>query len=459
MATMVYLRDTILNTNWFLRGTAVVTYTGSGTPWNTRSTTPCEIANNDVTGERFVLAADPGVPFLDGGPPFNDWPGAAGFARGNRTIAIPLQLRSSSESNTAYLLSEFRNFLNRMIANGTSYLVVQYPNAAGTDLGTRAAYLGVVHAAFQEGAQFWGDEQSSGVLRGVLTLACTVGLGDNDAEGNSGTLTNATATSAVLSSTRTGDRRGTGQPLAVLLTTGGIATAGTKIIYAASVRNQDNSSVLSSSLATSSSTASTATGNVTSSPSGHRRTSMRWLAEITTASANLEVRIRVQASNSSGQVRYDGPWVTGTGTTNIFDLGYLTSPVYGTSLYATVQFRSAGGAASGTLTRIRALEYYEFCRLTPSASTATNDRIAWSVGSPAGMLSGPIEPYAEVRNSSGAVTQACEVRGQLPRCYDGMSLWVAWTNNGAYTSGATTNAATTHFPLFETLGVPEQTLL
>src|SRR5687768_3809151 len=74
-------------------------YSGSGTPWDTASTTPFQIGNNDTTGERWRLIAPPRSPLQSGGPPFSPWLATQAYQVGNRVISIPLQLYATTDAN------------------------------------------------------------------------------------------------------------------------------------------------------------------------------------------------------------------------------------------------------------------------------------------------------------------------------------------------------------------------
>lgn len=440
-ATTVVLSDGGRATPW----------NGSGMPWNGLGNTPFEIANNDVTGERFVITAPARTPIQSGGGIFVPWLETIGVQYGNRQVVIPIQARASSQSNLQKLLNPIRELLFGGAYALPVYLTVTY--------GGLTVDLLVEGGTLQEGPQFWNDENDRGLLRATLTLECRIGAGAEQTVTGGTTFTNAVIQTALLGSLK-GDLRRVGQPLIMTLEGGDIALGTTKLIYAAVCSAAADSGSLSESLATSSTSGVTAAGAATIGNANVRALRYRTLAQITSPSSNLQVRLYTQYANGSGQIVAQGSeWISVGTSTIILDLGYAKPQLPGSgNLHCRLQYRSSNGAAtSGTLSRVRALAYYTFCKITTPNATGTNGRIDIASPSPSNEQdlggSGITSGGAVVYNSTPAIEQICTVAGSLPVAILNGQLFLAWTSNGVFDPADTITVAANTLPLYETLPV------
>lgn len=452
MASTVLLFSNFSDT-LYLHGSAVVAYTGSGTPWDTITTTPFEIANNDVTGERWVITPPPRTAIQQGGAFFSAWAATLGFTSGNRTLAIPIQARASTAPNLTILANVLRRVLFDMTHRIGLTLSVTY--------GGETVQMRVESGSFQESDRFWNDEDGRFVLRGVLTLECRIGTPNAGVTLGTGTdVTNAVVNTSLLSGIE-GDWRYVGQPLELRLTNGDIATTGTKIVYCAITNDaQRNSSSFAENLITSSTTGVTATGTESITLPLRRATTIRTLCYITSPSANLEVRAVVRYDNATGMVVYVGPWIA-PGTSNIIvDLGFV-KPAYmdtGVALLLQLQYRSTNGSpTSGALIYLYFLDYHTFCVVTPPASTGSGGTILIASASPgidavSPNLNNPMpHPGFATVDDSTIIQQHCAVAGDYPVAIRGAGIWLAWVDGGVFDVTDVIDLDSKYIPLYETI--------
>lgn len=444
------LTDTI-----YLHGSAQVAYSGSGTPWTVSSTTPFQIANNDITGPRFVLTAPPHTPVQAGGGLFSPWATSLAMTSANRTIVVPVQAMATTDANLMVLINVLRRYLFDVIqrSGGLSFIVLY----AGKTVQMR-----VENAVFQETMHFWNDEAGNLLLRGTLTLECRIGTASAGVTlGSSTTITNAVANTSLLAGIE-GDWRYLGQPLEIELSGGDLATTGTKLVYCAITRTTArNNSSFAETLNTSSTSGATAAGTITIALPTRKATTIRMLAYITSPSSNLEVRPVLRYDTTAGQAIYTGPTWIAPGTSNmLIDLGFV-KPAYldtGMTLLLQLQYRSTNGSAtSGALVYLYLLEYYTFCAVTPPLSTGTNERIIIASPSPGIDAVSPnlINPlphpgFASVEASS-IKRQDCAVAGEYPVAIRDAGIFLAWIDGGVFNPSDTISLASYQIPLYETV--------
>jgi hypothetical protein len=436
----------------YLHGSAVVAYSGSGTPWDTASTTPFEIANNDVTGARFVLTAPPRMNMQQGGALFTPWMSTLASMAQNRIVTIPIQARASSEANLTVLVNVLRRHLFDMTHRLGLSLSVTY--------GGETVLMRVESGQFQESDRFWNDEDGRLVLRGVLTLECRIGTPPAAVTLGTGTdITNAVVNTSLMASIE-GDWRYIGQPLELFLDNGDIATSGTKLIYCAITQDVERSASLAETLNTSSTSGVTATGTQTITLPLRRATTIRAMCYITSPSANLEVRAVIRYDTAAGQAIYTGPWVA-PGTSNmISDLGFV-KPAYidtGVGLILQLQYRSTTGAAtSGSLVYLYLIDYYTFCAITPPASTDTGGTILIASASPGidQESPGPRNPMPHpgfAVAEADVIRQHCAVAGEYPVAIRGAGIFLAWIDGGVFDPNDVIDLDSLYIPLYETIG-------
>lgn len=418
---------------------------GTGTPWSDPDTTPFKLGNNDASGPRWVMTPPETTAILSGQPPFSLMSQRAEIqTSGQRTLTMAVQGYAESQADIPELLSVVRRAVNGAPPGGFGASIeVSYQGGVVS--------VSVLSGSVQEDFRFWNDEEHSHVIRMTLTLQCTIGTGTATTLISSGSVSNGIATSyAAL----VGDWRSSfGQPLVITMSSGDIAVAGTKLVYAATTETT-NASSFSESLSTTSTSGVTATATLLIAIPASRR--IRLLARITSPSSILQVRAVFRLESSAGAVVATGTWISPGTNTTMVDLGYVTVSrelaARAGNVFVQIQYRSTSGAStSGTLAEIVLLGYYTFAKITSSA-TATSDALelrntvfAFPGADQALILSG---------GTSGDPKEVCVISGQLPRAYEGASLWLAWLNGGVYDPADSITVAATYYPIWETIAAP-----
>jgi hypothetical protein len=452
MASIVYLYANLADTV-YLHGSTSVAYSGSGSPWDTSATTPFEIANNDVTSDRWVITAPDRTPIQQGGALFSAWLSTLATVGGNRTLRIPIQARATTDANLSALLGVLRQYLFDMTHRVGLTLSVTY--------GGKTVLMRVESGQFQESERYWNDEDGRRLLRGVLTLECRIGTAAAGVTLGTGTdITNAVVNTSLMNAI-VGDWRYFGQPLELQLTNGDIATTGTKTVYCAITNDaQRNSSSFAESLSTTNTTGLTATGTLTITLPLRRATTIRALAYITSPSAILEVRAVIRYDTTSGLAVYVGPWVAPGASNMIVDLGFV-KPAYmdtGVGLLLQLQYRSTTGAATaGSLVYLYLLDYYTFCVATPPNSTDNSGSMLIASASPGidaaspNLFNSMPHPGFAIVETGGIIRQPCVVAGEYPVAIRGAGIWLAWVDGGVFDVTDVIDLNSRYIPLYETI--------
>ena len=451
-------------TTYYLEGGGE--YSGSGTPWTVVTTSPYEIAMNDVAGSTYTPLAAPRQEVYGGGPPFRNGQTPIYDSYGNVSETIVIQCRATSHDNAVALLQQLRKILNTALFSTPCQLAIQ-PNGA-----TNAVYFEIYGADVQEDARFINEE--SGVAAGGHALLRAVVTWRRSPHGgllSSGeTLINAqsirnTGTGSPDNveafSTGAGELIYEGGPLNIkfLPTT---ASSNPAMVYLASIHTRTYTAF----------TGSTTSPTTTFTPIGgpgvpnsallltNRGLKVRVMGRFSAMSTNAELRL------GYGLGQYTRPVIPNVSTACLVDFGMLSyADLYLASVSTTqyldfnVEVRSTtGGAVAVTCGYVEMLFYYDFCRVRSPVGVGIDvsqneylylDSFVVKTGYPA--LPRP-RPSAWIYSSADLANYPWEVRGTPPRYVSGASLYAAWVN--ASSLHTTTQAATVsafHGPLYTTL--------
>lgn len=483
MASNIWLSNvaTGLGLEYCLSGSTKTEYTGSGSPWNTQSTTPYRIAMNDVTGPRWTPQAAPAGIVFGGGAPFFDGAAAIYEANGDLTETVPIQCYANSFDNAMFLVRQLR-FLFASIANFTwpMILAVQ-PNGS-----TNTSYFEIKAASIQEDPRFINDEAGRNCVRALITwtrspFALPTSLKtliNNAVFTNIGTGSNNNAQSLGISvpsvSTTDGDRVYAGEPMNLKLANGTSSAANR--IWLASVLHRVYTSVNTSKTTTTSTDWALSAANVTLNSSTYYQTAVkgRLLARFTTFTQLAKAQFQGVVYDSQGlsgglsAVLLSSKKIAAdnTGASSIyidfgwFDLSLLRRQQLGTTApKISVQFylySTDGTSVTATLDYFEVLQYYDFCRIdalngnVSSTSTVYVEQVN-NLNQEAYALSRPPIAYATT-TSDDQPHMPAPIRGRLPRAFAGASLFVAWIN-GSYVHDKTNTIRVTAqlAPLYGTM--------
>lgn len=416
----VYIQSIPGATFYLSTTTNPVPYSGSGTPWTSEATSPVEIAMNEVTGETFRITVPTPGPIINGALPFAvGTEQAIAVTLPLRTVTIPIQLHATTRTN----LMDLRRILERRITvapelsvGGENRLIVSY--------ASRAVQMNIISGSFQDDGRFLNEESSIGLmLRGVLTLQCVVGE-DTTPTSISATVNNPT-TQAWPSF---GDyAQSIGDPAAYSFLNFTTDPAARRIFLAAIGGTvATDSGALAESVATVSTAYVTSTGFVVNPADGSTR---RVFAIVTNASANL----RLRAITDTGIVGQEITPRTQAGA-QIVDLGTLAVGNEVTNFL--VQYRSStGGATTGTLVRLRAISYVDYCVIERTNAVVLSQ----------------IDVDTEYTPPGDGIP--ISIRGRVPRAYminalaGTGSFWAIWETNNVYNSAETATIIASSRPL------------
>lgn len=438
------LNDNTLIDNVVLTpSTAPVAYNGSGTPWTDAATTPFEIANNDVTGDRWVITSPQPEPAQDGAPPFAVRQQTIDLLYRNRIVTIPIQMRATSEANLVVLPRILRTIISASVTDETTVLSVEY--------GGETVLMNVENGVFQEDYRFWNDENGLYVMRGVLTLQCSIGYTANSGFTSLGTVANGSAAYSMASVVGGDTPASIGQPASIILSFGSTAIRTFWLASTAAL----NTNTHSESLVTSSTSGVTSTNSLIFSLQSYRRaTRYRFLCVVTSPNTHLQVRAEIVLDG--GATIYTGPWISVGTSTTIVDLGFVSLSQAARSYYSSGRMRigyrsSSGSATAGTLARLIAMEYFTFCKIETTISEDVY-RFTSQMAFIPGDSGAPIVDTALVQAGAPPVPiEQPAVQGRLPRVFVGASLWAAWLDGGVYNSAATGSGSVNATRLYHTI--------
>ena len=205
-------------TDYYLSGTGkdLNAYTGSGTPWTARATTPYSLSINEST-PTWTPTAAPSAPVLRGGPPLSGLSGSRLLDRGFDSVQEPvgIQCYGTTHDNAVALVQQLRKILNAV--DGQPPILAVQP-----DSSTNIAYYQIFYADVQETPAFIGEEASNTTKEARCTvtwLRTPFGglLSAGEASLSSGTMTNTgtggSANLRALSTGLSGDLINEGQPM------------------------------------------------------------------------------------------------------------------------------------------------------------------------------------------------------------------------------------------------------
>jgi len=440
----VALYSDALSSRIYVQGTGLTTpWNGTGTPWDTASTTPFELAMNETAGAKWTPTVAPKLLVLAGGPPLNNGSLPVWESVGNVTETLVVQARAALHENALTLKHTLEQFLSLAFYNGPVMLeIAEYGSAT---------HFEVYAADIQEDMRFRNDENNRGLLRLVVTLT----RAPLATPASATTVLNAVSITNngndPKSMTIGGELKYIGQPLNVALSTGEFATAGVRNVWLASIYGHTYQS-RSDAISTTSSTGVQIGGGFTITVNILHALKTRFVARVASPSANLQLQVRVQWG---ADTVYTGPWVTGGSTSGaVYDLGFCDWPpsvrraAYTTGITYSVYARSTNGAsATGTMTWHAAIDYFTWSKITVTSGTGlTHTAQRFKAGSAGGrVLTPPLYSLGTTPNQSAIMA------GTLPMAYSASKLWVVWDSAGAHSNSATATCTAIYLPLYRTL--------
>ncbi len=132
------------STNYYLSGGAATQtiYAGSGTPWTAESTSPYEIAQNEVLGSWTPTVAEART-LSSGGVPFSNIGAVPIYQSYDNVVeTLGIQMRATTHNNAVALLRQLRQLLNRPPAFVPAVLAVTS--------GSNTDYSEILRATVQE---------------------------------------------------------------------------------------------------------------------------------------------------------------------------------------------------------------------------------------------------------------------------------------------------------------------
>lgn len=447
-------------TNYYLSGSTVNSYTGSGTPWTAENTSPYRLSLNDGS-PIWVPTQAPAVPVFGGGPPFRNGQTLLYRSVANHTESVGVQMYASSADNAAALLRQLRLILNTALYSVPCILAIQ--------TGTNTAYYEIYTADVVETASYVSEGPASlCIIRASITwvrsfaggrLSTGETLINAVSYGNTGT---GSPDNIAAYSTGAGDFIYDGSPLNITMSKSG--TVNMSKIYMASVLNRTYT-------ADGASYNTTLDGDVKASITfsgadfvSNAALKPRILIRVASATTNLRIRYNIAYSTSVVNTFADSPWVypndSGAGTT-LMDMGTFDPTFFrrshagaGSIVVRVIYSSTDGGSASATLSYVELLSYYTFCTIATNVGiTSTQAQFVDTFVERSGRAALPLDipiAYGGV-TSTGALLGNNTIRGTPPRYYSGASLYAAWMSGGTHTTGDSLNITATHAPLWHTL--------
>jgi hypothetical protein len=478
----MYLLDPATGTKYYLNGNGTK-YTGSGTPWTARSTSPYKMAMNEKGG-RYTPQIAQALKQYGGGPPFRAGQTLAYKSYPNVTEPIGLQLYASNVDNALILKQQIDRILNA--ASGMPCIWAVLPNGSSSP-----AYFEIYSADIPETPDFINDEAYIGslsVLRANVTwdrspFAGMLSAGETAVA--SATVNN-TGTGSPdddlpLAANLSGDLLAEGQPMNVVFTPT-TASREVHVVYLATNFNRayttTGATTATTNLAGGIPINSSAIPFDASAAITRKGLSPRCLVQFTALSVAAEVRLRV--AYKGGLEFFTGQWtkpavvLLGSGSMSnvVVDLGTWPMPsgrranglaALNFDLYLDVR-STDGSSVTATFSFSELLLYYTFCRIKtlyqtlasqddlPNTSYLYVDCFQEQTGYPC--LPHP-NPMAWRVDTSGTVFRMpYTIIGTPPRSFAGASLYACWmsaANALTQPTRATADAATLaarHAPLW-----------
>lgn len=447
-------------------GSSQISYAGSATPWTVQTTTPYELAMNDVAGASYTPQAAVREEVYGGGPPFRDGETLIYDSYGNVTETLTIQCRATSHDNAVFLLQQLRKILNTALFSTPCILAFQ-PTGA-----TNVVYFEIYGADVQETASFVNEE--AGVVAAGQALVRAVVTWRRSPHGGLLSAGETLINAVTFNNTGTGSPDNVeayaagagemiyeGSPLNIKFTPG---SGSPSRVLLSSILSRTYSIASAGSSTTSSATfqslGAATSGISVASLLTNAALKARVLGRFSALSTNAELRLLYGIG--ANEQRYTRPVVPNLGIASIVDFGKLTvsprllaSVSTGDTLGIQPQVRSTSGTAVAvTLTYLEILLYYDFCLVSGALDTVGSeylylDSYVEKTGYPA-LPRSPIRAWSY--DGSNLLKGPLEIRGTPPRYFSGASLYAAWYSLlSAHSTAATAVVTAKHAPLYKTL--------
>lgn len=450
--------------NYYLSGGASTqtVYAGSGTPWTAESTTPYELALNDLTGPSYTPQAAPGAMLFTGGIPFSAMsaPVLRSYDRVTETLGV--QMVATTKDNAIALLKQLGQILNTALYSVPCVLAVTG--------GTNTTYFEIYGADIQETPSYIYENPSGRVVfRAAITwirsaLGAKLSSGETlinaQTFGNTGT---GSPSNVVAYSAATGDLINEGSPLNVSITpVSGFTTYG--ILYAASIATR---------------TYTAFSGSPTSVSAGSSLDMGTAITlDVTEKLTNAAIRYRIVGRFTSANVALAYSVVVSTGSRTIYSSPNIAAPQAGsaalidfgwfslsqlqrfsgvTAPSVSIQFsvtNTGGVSYNATPLSADVFSYYTMMSATTGLSAASTTKpiqIA-SFAEQTNAVCLPLPTWSMLVRNSTNINNFVIKRGTPPRYYPSASLWLAWVNSSSvHVNTETATVTVTHSPLYRTL--------
>lgn len=476
-------------TSIYLANDANTPYSGTGSPWDTRATSPFQLSLNDVTGNVWTPAPAPGVSIYGGGPPLRNGRDLLVRSHDDVTESVGVQIRAAPGNgntaldNAAALLRLLRRALNTTIYGSPCILAFQ------PDGCTKPTYYTISEATVSESPAYVAESTTqSAILRVTVTWTRSIGFADApETIANAQTVQNRSTSTPnnVLSTSIThGDLIHEGQPLNILIEP--INPAKISTLFIASILSRTNAAVNVSRTTTAiapSSTSITTSVQATITPALYWPVNIRVIGYFDTLTAPGKALARVGISDDSESTYQYSPFVPitknadmGTVTSSIVDFGVFDpQPFRETSLVETdgdLKIRIEANLASVDGTSVTArlvgldvLLYSTFATITFGYGSIFDEneekmRVemfspfnvanAAAVGAPLWTPSPP-RVYTQATSPQTGIANTPTVRGSLPVGLAQRSLYLAWHGVLSYSTSDQATVTVKHLPLYHTL--------
>lgn len=456
--------------NYFIEGGAE--YTGSGTPWTVVTTSPYELAMNDVAGPPWTPQAATRQEVYGGGPPFRNGQSLIYDSYGNVIETLVIQCRANSHDNAVFLLQQLRKILNTALFSAPCVLAVQ-PNGA-----TNAVYFEIYGADVQEHPGFVNEEAAnvaagSALVRAVVTWrrsphggsAALATLFTNTTFTNNGS-GNLTSLGAL-----TGDLIYEGQPLNLKIDGPAASSTNVDTIWLASAHSRAKTTHTSATGSTTTSTSVHSTATIDATPLlANRGIDLAIFVRFSSVTAGNKALFSMQVTTDDAKVITPqtawSPMPVTSGTTMVyagtFSLDGQRIPLAtAITLEYTFWVKSTDGTTVAyTVDYTESVFAYTVAEITQNAASSlaygNGDGLLYvtSAQNLNGQAWFPLTPTRVYRALSAGVNVSYTptLRGEAPRAFSGASLWAAWTGTLAvHTTTDTLRVTPTHAPQYVSL--------
>lgn len=439
------------------RGAPAVEWNGSSpaTPWNSKTTTPFEIALNSVTGQPWSpMTAAPQYVF-----------GTA--PNGSRTIVldrvpelitetIPIQIRGTTLSACFEARHVLRRFLDGAHHTGESYLQIRQPGAGAY------TYFRIVGGHIEDDAAYFNNEEPYGrLLRCRLVLIRQPygrpSTGETILSASAFTNTSTSTNLISLGTSGLGELVWSGQPMNISVTVSSVTV--TRTLLASVISRQVDSTGYTAGVAV---TTNTSVGVGTLGMQAlidHPHARARLLVRLASISS-AEITVKAQLAWPSGagvfhEVDLSGTSQATTATGRLVDFGDVPIPLNditglsGTqTLNVTILATAVSGSPTVTVGYIEILLYHEFCQI--DATYGNGPQLSIQTYGGRVIFAPHAAPIALIR-SSGIIRDFAQIIGTVPKYRYGTSLWIAVLSGTTHATSTTGTVTADQLPLYETL--------